>query len=332
MRAWMCVWFWCLALGIGLAASNPPAGQSGSVERFRIAGRDYIRLKDWARLIGAEVQQPPRSRDLSLSTRAARIGLTADSNRAQFNGTRLLLCYPIVEQGNALFISALDAQYSLRPLLYPPRTANRSVKTIVLDPGHGGRDPGNQEGSALEKKLSLLLALELKAQLVKAGYKVQLTRSSDEFIELEERPLIAKRRGADLFLSLHFNGAVSSVSGVETYCMTPAGASSSNAGGQGASSLSSPGNLNNPANMTLAYQIHRTLVRTLGTEDRGVKRARFAVLREASMPAVLIEGGFMSNPAEARKLNDPAYRKRMAAAIVEGIRNYERALGATRTS
>jgi N-acetylmuramoyl-L-alanine amidase len=199
------------------------------------------------------------------------------------------------------------------------------VTRICLDPGHGGRDSGNHIGSHLEKAYTLLLAQELAAQLTRAGYKVTLTRNSDNFIELGDRPEIAKKRSADLFISLHFNSApnsASTVRGAEVYCMTPVGAPSTNARGEGAGAGWYPGNRLNDKNVFLAYQLQKSVTKSLGAEDRGLHRARFAVLRDATMPAVLIEAGFMSNPSEGRKIFDAGYRRQTAKAIVEGIAAY----------
>ena len=118
-------------------------------------------------------------------------------------------------------------------------------------------------------------------------------------------------------------GNRSEVRGVETYCLTPAGAASSNAQGEGDTHWLKA-NGNDEKNMQLAYQLQKSLVRGLSAEDRGVKRARFQVLREAAMPAVLIEGGFLSHPAEQKRILDPAYRRQMARAIVDGILAYKR--------
>jgi N-acetylmuramoyl-L-alanine amidase len=110
------------------------------------------------------------------------------------------------------------------------------------------------------------------------------------------------------------------------FCMTPARASSTNARGEGATTSSYAGNANNSRNMLLAYELQRAMVRGTNTEDRGVKRARFAVLKSAQMPAVLVEAGFMSNAREARNIYSPAWRKQMATAIVNGIQSYRRAV------
>ena len=179
------------------------------------------------------------------------------------------------------------------------------VRTVCLDPGHGGKDPGNEVGSNQEKQHTLLLAKEVRAQLARAGLKVTLTRSTDSFVELPARPELAKRRSADLFVSLHFNAAEagrSTVQGAEVYCLTPAGASSTNARGEGNGGGWFPGNRHNEQNLYLAYQVQKALTRNLAVEDRGVRRARFAVLRDAVMPAVLIEAGFLSHPVEGRQI------------------------------
>jgi N-acetylmuramoyl-L-alanine amidase len=142
---------------------------------------------------------------------------------------------------------------------------------------------------------------------------------------LDERIETARRRGADLFISLHFNAAsASEVRGSEVYCLTPARTASTNARGEGANTGTLPGNLLNEGNLQLAYQIQRALVSRLGMEDRGVRRARWAVLRPARMPAVLVEGGFMSNPSESRNIGSSAWRSQLASAILEGVKSYQK--------
>ena len=160
------------------------------------------------------------------------------------------------------------------------------------------------------------------------GFKVLLTRNWDSSVKLPERSSIAKRQKADLFVSLHFNGTASGQNearGAETYAMTPAGGSST-AGNGSIRGNSYSGNRFNDSNLLLAYQIQKSLVARLGVEDRGVRRARFEVLRDATMPAVLVEGGFLSHPAESKKIFDAAYRREMAKAILEGIQTYKRAV------
>ena len=232
----------------------------------------------------------------------------------------------LVSRGDAIYISQLDIDSTFRPLLAAPRNeTGKKVKVICLDAGHGGKDPGNHAFGRQEKDLVLKLAAELRTQLQKAGFKVVFTRTSDRFIELTTRADIARQRGADVFVSLHFNGSSSrEASGSEVFAMTPVGAASTNARGEGAGSGSYPGNRNNSKNLLLAYQIQKSLVRNLGSEDRGVRRARFEVLRAATMPAALIEAGFLSHPTEGKKIFTEEYRRQMARSITEGIQSYKR--------
>jgi N-acetylmuramoyl-L-alanine amidase len=157
-----------------------------------------------------------------------------------------------------------------------------------------------------------------------------LTRSGDTYPELDERPAIARRRDSDLFVSLHFNSADSSaarsVQGVEVYCLTPSRATSTNTRGPGGTRRAEPGNRLDAKNVLLAYQIQRAMVRNLGAEDRGVRRARWAVLRTAEMPAVLIEAGFMTHPIESRKIYSSVDRQKMAQAIAAGILAYKKSV------
>jgi N-acetylmuramoyl-L-alanine amidase len=130
-----------------------------------------------------------------------------------------------------------------------------------------------------------------------------------------------------LFVSLHFNATQSGkneVEGPETYCITPVGAASSNAQGEGADHGATTANRCENKSLLFAYQMEKSLVQNLNAEDRGVRRARFAVLRDAAMPAILIEGGYMTHPSEGKKIFDAAYRKQMAAAMVKGILNYQK--------
>jgi N-acetylmuramoyl-L-alanine amidase len=314
-----------LAILLAMAASSSFAR---AAEGLRLNGREYLRLTEWAKANHLEVAWLKREETLQLSNASSKLQLTVDSREAQLNGVQLLLSFPVVQREGKLFLARSDTQSTLQPLLVSPKNPRGALlKSVCLDPGHGGKDPGNQAGSNQEKKYTLLLAQELRKQLDRAGFKVMLTRTGDSFIELPDRPALANRKGADLFVSLHFNSSdasQNSVRGAEVYCVTPPGAPSSNAQGEGGAAAACPGNRNNDKNTFLAYQIQKALTHSLAVEDRGVRRARFAVLRDATMPAVLIEAGFMSHPAESRKIFDAAYRRQIAQAIVEGILAYKR--------
>jgi len=319
------MWFGLLwATLLPVAAQGSPS----KLERFSISGTDHVRLEDWARANNFQARWTVPKQELKLTSSFVTLSFTVDSAKISVNGVHVWLSAPIAFRAGSAFIASIDLTTTLHPLLFPAKSfGSRTIQNIVLDPGHGGRDPGNQEGREVEKKYTLLLAQEIGSLLNQAGMKATLTRTTDTFLDLPARPDLARRRGADLMVSLHFNSAdgpgLSAVKGVEVYCMTPARTSSTNARGEGAGAGPYAGNRSDAKNMLLGYQIQKALVKNFAAEDRGVRRARYAVLRLAEMPAVLVEGGFMSNPAEGKKITDPAYRHQMAQAIVDGVKAYK---------
>jgi N-acetylmuramoyl-L-alanine amidase len=316
-------WF-LLLLAVALPA---PTGRAASIN-----GRNYISLADWAHGNGFYGFTRNRGDEIILTNKNSRLMFDADSTQSQINGGNVRLSFPVANAKGVLLIAQLDLDKTIRPLLFPSRYVEpKKITTICLDPGHGGKDSGNRVGFGFfghsEKTYTLLLAFELRDQLKKLGFNVILTRAKDVYVELPVRPDIANRRGADLFISLHFNATQTGkneVAGPETYCITPVGASSSNAQGEGGGSSATTANRLENKSLLLAYQMEKSLVQSLGAEDRGVRRARFAVLRDAAMPAILIEGGYMTNPAEGKKIYDATYRRQMAAAIAKGILNYQK--------
>jgi N-acetylmuramoyl-L-alanine amidase len=163
--------------------------------------------------------------------------------------------------------------------------------------------------------------------LQQAGFKVVLTRTNDIYILPNDRPEIAARQGADLFVSLHYNSiATPGVRGIQVHCLPPPGTKSSDAGGGRDDEAASPGNLQDDYNILLAYEVLRNITPKLPLEDIGVKRNHYEVLREAHMPAILIEGGFMTDPQDSKKIYDAGFRQRMAQGIVNGILAYKEAV------
>jgi N-acetylmuramoyl-L-alanine amidase len=227
---------------------------------------------------------------------------------------------------NQLCVNAVDLRKTVQPLLnadtiWPAKT-NRIV---VIDPGHGGEDSGTKSvlGSRYEKEFTLDWARRLATLLTAKGWDVCLTRANDSDLPLSNRVAIAEQRKADLFVSLHFNSAAPDTeqAGLETYCLTPAGMPSSLIRGfDDDLRLVFPNNSFDGQNLQLACGVHRALLRVNGNHDRGVRRARFpAVLRGQQRPAILIEGGYLSNPREARLIAEPSYRQKLAQAVASGI-------------
>jgi N-acetylmuramoyl-L-alanine amidase len=294
-------------------------------------GQTYVPLTDWTGANSLKTFWLRRGEEVAATNRTTRLVFDRDSNTADINGVHVALSFPVAGDHDNILIAQFDLDNTVRPLLFPSRYITpEKITTICLDPGHGGKDTGNRVTGFFwhnEKTYTLLLALELRDQLRRAGFNVILTRTRDTYVDLPLRPEIANKARADLFISLHFNAAQTDkdeVAGPETYCITPVGAASSNSQGEGADHGATTANRVEKKSLLFAYQIQKALVQNLGVNDRSVRRARFAVLRDAQMPAILIEGGYMTNPAESKRIYDAVWRRQMAAAIVKGILNYQK--------
>ncbi len=204
--------------------------------------------------------------------------------------------------------------------------AGGGVGTVLIDPGHGGGNEGTRHilDGSLEKDYTLDWGLRLAPLLKRQGWRVYMTRTNDVDLSLTDRVRMADAVQADLFLSLHFNSAAPSRAqvGVETFCVTPAGLPSTlvRGGGDDAGEVYR-NNRHDEENLRWAVRVHGAVVRVTGAVDRGVRRARFmTVIREQDRPAVLVEGGFLSNPEEARKIADGGYRQLLAEAVASALR------------
>lgn len=291
-------------------------------------GHQYVSITDWAGANGMKYSWIKRGDILQAAGNGDKLVFDVDSHYAEINGVQVALSFPVAKDKDEPLIAQFDLDKTVRPLLFQSRYVKpQKITTICLDPGHGGKDMGNHVRWHQEKTYALYLAIDVRDELKRAGFKVIMTRAKDEYVELPARPAYANRHGADLFVSLHFNAVASgagTVAGPETYCITPVGAASSNAQGVGSGYHKTPANQWDAESLLFAYEVQKSLVQHLPVTDRGVRHARFAVLRDATMPAILIEGGYMTNPGEGEKIYTLAYRKQMAAAIVKGILAYQK--------
>lgn len=195
-----------------------------------------------------------------------------------------------------------------------------TVPVIVIDAGHGAHDNGATRNGLMEKQLTLDTALRVERLMQKRGFTVVMTRRDDTFVELYDRAQIANRYSRALFVSIHFNDSTTgSGDGVETFYASEKVAPST--GGWFSKKVEAPPADNGAA---FAQVVQSAIVARLGVTDRGTKGRSLAVVRHTRCPAILVEGGFVNNPADARKLRDPAYREKLASAIVDGISLYHR--------
>ena len=292
-----------------------------------VNGIDYISIAEAAKFANMKYRTLVRGKKMSLFNKYSNITFEVNSRVAKVNGYFVNLGHPVAISRGMLLLSKRDLHKTLYPILFPRLLKNpRSPFHIVIDAGHGGKDTGaqNKRYRIDEKDINLSVAIRLGQELAKMGYKVSYTRTKDVAIDLEHRPIIANRRNADLFVSIHTNATRSSiVSGVETYALTPEWLpSSSSSKLTKADTVKYPGNNVDGWSQLLSFNIQKTLVDSLKADDRGARRARFAVLRTANMPACLVEVGFISNSNECLKLASSAYRQQIAIAIAQGIAKY----------
>ena len=311
-----------------VVAARNPAGVSnnGGWTLLHHGGRDYLPLRE----IGAFYKMGTLERShgqfrIPLGNTALRG--TSDSQEFFISHLKFILSYPIRELEGELCMSRMDLVKLVDPVLRPGKIiAPKRVDTIVLDPGHGGSDAGAGGRTGEEKVWTLDVALRAREQFLGAGYQVHMTRVRDEFVSLEDRVRLANQFDRALLISVHFNSSGKG-SGVETYTLAPRGVPSMAADGPLVTDLvECPGNARDAENMALATAMHAAVVARSKLPDRGIKRARFLVIREALVPSVLVEGGFLSNPEEFRQIASPRYRQEMALGMVEAVRNYRRAV------
>jgi N-acetylmuramoyl-L-alanine amidase len=251
---------------------------------------------------------------------------------------------PVPRQLNAE--SATAAARNLNGRFSIARQLGLGISRVVIDPGHGGYDPGAKGKAVTEAEIVLDVALRLEALLQKAqGFEVILTRRTDDFIPLPERTAIANREGADLFLSIHANASPNGQArGVETYFLnfannlTAAAVATRENAASGQAMAALPDfvkaiALNNKLDESRDFAMHvqRAMVARLRTantsvRDLGVKQAPFVVLIGAAMPSVLAEISFVTNPQEARLLKGTVYRQRIAESLFNAIRKYQGSL------
>lgn len=239
---------------------------------------------------------------------------------------------PVIAIGDKPYISRIDLAKLIDPVLRPNFIKNAAdFRTVILDPGHGGKDPGATNSLGTEAFYNLKVAGRTKAQLEAKGFRVVMTRTSDRFLSLQERVDLANAiRENAIFISIHFNSGGRAARGIETFTLSPPGVSHYGRGLIAADSLARAGNEHDSANIALATSVHGSLLRRLqrNTFDRGIKRARFSVLSGVRHPAILLEGGFMTHPYEARLIENDAYQNALANGIVDAVVKYRYAVAA----
>jgi N-acetylmuramoyl-L-alanine amidase len=252
--------------------------------------------------------------------------LVIGSRDAVWRGLEIHLGFAPEIIDDQVFIHGLDLQKNLEPLLLGPALDFGTNRVLVLDPGHGGVNVGTHSlvDGRFEKEFTLDWARRIRSLLATNGWIVLLTRTNDTDVALSNRVNFAEAHHADIFISLHFNSAAPDTkqNGLETYCLTPTGMPSTLT--RNYSDMWSdryPNNAFDAENLQLAVRLHMALLRATGEEDRGIRRARFmGVLLGQKRPAVLVEGGYLSNSHEAGKIESLEFREKLAEAVANALK------------
>ncbi|HUK83747.1 MAG TPA: N-acetylmuramoyl-L-alanine amidase [Verrucomicrobiae bacterium] len=326
MNRYRCRVVGSLCVGVVLASG---AFAQATLKSHRIGGKSYVTVGDVAGFyhLGRAIRE--RNQRITYRTATASLVVEANSREIQLDGVGHWLSTPVLTARGEFWLTTSDILKTIDPVLrHGGVRAAPATLTILVDPGHGGRDEGTHGAHTREKDMTLDVATRVLHYLSGVtGLHTLMTRASDVTTPLEQRVELCQSDHADLYVSIHFNsGGVAD--GIETYCVPPAGEpTTAHAPYEGERESASEvaavtNNRFDALNVWLAHCIQQSLLLATHANDRGVRRARFYVLRNAPCPAVLVEAGFLSNRAEEAKILTPEYREALARAIADGILVY----------
>lgn len=286
-------------------------------------GKKYVYLKDVANYYGMSLVKGNKT--CELRSRFSRVVFNYQKRSGKFNGIEInYLNAPFLSKGEPM-LSEVDFLYYLDPMLRKGALKKQNIKKIMIDPGHGGKDTGAIGRNHREKNIVLQISKKLRDMLRKRGYQVIMTRTGDTFPTLQQRVDLCSKHQPDLFISIHCNSAAAkSARGIESYCMTPAGSAST--ADTKPSYKKEKGNTFDKSNARLALEVQKHLLRNTKARDRGVRHARFFVLKNISCPGVLVETGFLSNYYDHRLLGTSAYQDKVAVGLADAISAYTEAV------
>ena len=313
-----------LSVSMSLISSAAFAAEDWQI--IKVSGHDYLSVDNISKFYGLTADVVPAGEKMRLETVRSPLEFVRDSREVMINGARCWLCFPVIEHDGKFLVTRTDLAKTIEPLLRPQRVPNAGkVETIVLDPGHGGHDKGALSRYGSEKDFALDVARTLRTLLQAKGLRVIMTREGDYFVPLEVRAQIANAARNPVFVSIHFNATDRDpdATGFEIFSFTPRGAPSTSDDSVAPSSLSmQAGTQVDAQSVALSACIYHSMIGQIPEFDRGIKRARFAVLRLTRVPAVLVEGGFLTERGESQLIAKKDWRVKLAQAISAGVENY----------
>ncbi len=313
-----------LALVLAILPVAPLAAKDWDL--YTLGGREYVSDENVAKFYGFE-RFAKQGDDRIFKHPTLIMTWRVGSESIYVNNIKFCLSFPIVENGGMAMLSTVDLAKLVDPVVRPSYIRKPiEFDTVVIDAGHGAHDSGAKGPYGREKDYTLDTSLRLEKALQARGFKTVMTRREDVFLTLGQRVEVANRQRNAIFISIHYNSSGAKTSnGIETYALAPQGTRSTNGGSPWNSSLT--GNISDAENIALATAVHAHVISDIKTVDRGIKRARFNVLRGINKPGILFEGGFVTNPTEAKLINDPAHRERLANSIADAVVRFKVAVG-----
>jgi N-acetylmuramoyl-L-alanine amidase len=308
-----------------LAGTSKSAEASGGWDTAKIEGREYVSVDSIKKFYGFS-KMNRTGNTVVLENPKVEMKLKVGGNECLMNGVKFVFSNEIATVGDKAYVSRVDLAKLIDPVLRPNFIQNAGdFRTVILDPGHGGKDPGATNPYGTEANYNIKVAGLAKKLLEAKGFKVVMTRNSNVYLSLQERVDFANAvKENAIYVSIHFNSGGSSARGIETFTLSPPGVPHYDRDFKAADLQTRAGNEHDSANIALATSVHGSILRRLGTNtlDRGIKRARFSVLSGVTHPAILLEGGFMSHPYEARLIENVAYQNAIASGLVDAIGKY----------
>jgi N-acetylmuramoyl-L-alanine amidase len=308
--------------------TQKPADPPSPWHVIKADGHDYLSVDNIAKFYGLPEGMSPIANKIQLENEKGSLEFTLNSREIKINGLRNWLSFPVIEKDGKFLVARMDLAETIEPQMRPHMIPNIGrIRTVVLDPGHGGYDKGARSRYGCEKDYALDVARQLRPLLRAKGFRVLMTREGDYFVPLEVRARIANAAPDAIFVSIHFNAADAnpSATGFEIYSLTPRGAPSTHDDFLKASAESEQnGTPVDTQSMELSACVYHSVLGHIAEFDRGIKRARFAVLRLTKVPAILMEGGFMTEKGESQLIANKEWRGKLAEAISVGIDSYQR--------
>lgn len=300
------LWDWLASKKVSVpqAAGTGSNSQSFSWELASFEGRPYVSVD--------QIVQFYKAASLKAFMDANDGGWTSGSKSVRLNGGKFNLKYPVQIKDQKLWLAQHDLTTLLNPVFQPAAKPGEVFNTVVIDPGHGGKDSGAMSKWGKESTFTLDTAKRLQTLLEAKGLKVVLARTEDKFTPSSERTALASAQSNSIYVAIHFNSGPPTAAGLTTMAVIPKTTEETPEQNEARSAQS----------MHLAQSVQANCVSKLSSEDDGISAVNWTLLTSSRLPTILVEAGYLTNPEEGKKISTPEYRQQLAAALCDGVLAY----------